>query len=666
MAGNEKRVLVSIVRLYKRQLNPAPVSMLRLVGLRQLRLKRTELDGALRRLEQEGLLAVLQPDPERLLLQPTMLGLERGTEWEKELEGRSLRGRLRSGRKLVVGALLAAALGLAAWWLGVSPETSGLVPLRARVPIRMYAMGSTPGDEFPPINVWYHIPDAPADGELLLAKDAEQSQQVLSELMPEQVPAVLDGRVTVRFDLENIAPANQVDIDKVQVEVKREPAAQVEDLYYAAPALGGGGFQSYELKLSRESLGAQEQGTQVYEAHLSSAEGYDFIFLQPGERQSFEVTIELDEPGSYVLTPVVVYSFRDRQAKVSGEESKFVYPGKFRGWLWQWEPSGQGGALISNHTIWDTRTDAIEFEDVAARHKDAACLAEKKWVAFESSFISFGYAGRLYVIDTNGENLRMIWNRAANGRRLEWLESGLLEFDDPTWDDSAHGYQPRWMLAEPSTWNVSEQAPEASLAAEAPREGCFADGSGCITSKAVEDTNRDGNLDYEDLQQLYLEKDGRETRLGYSEGDQFSPTISPDGAWIAYVQSDCSGACASSMRQQVYMMKADGSEVHQVTSAEGMYREPMWSPNMRYLVYQSARAGEPGGGIYALYALDLENGTEMRLMEGRALGAVLWSADGEWLLVGGDALSLARVEGGCTQTLFVPPVGHVGNMSMQR
>lgn len=52
----------------------------------------------------------------------------------------------------------------------------------------------------------------------------------------------------------------------------------------------------------------------------------------------------------------------------------------------------------------------------------------------------------------------------------------------------------------------------------------------------------------------------------------FSPSWSPDGAWIAFVANQADTA------QQIWVMRPDGSDKHRITSNDDFKLAPMWSP----------------------------------------------------------------------------------------
>jgi Tol biopolymer transport system component len=92
---------------------------------------------------------------------------------------------------------------------------------------------------------------------------------------------------------------------------------------------------------------------------------------------------------------------------------------------------------------------------------------------------------------------------------------------------------------------------------------------------------------------VYVAKvDGtEETALGDPNVDNGSPAWSPDGARIAFDQfTDVSG------RQQVFVMNADGSGKHQITTDPAWScMGPSWSPDGKHLAISCRSAASPCG-----------------------------------------------------------------------
>lgn len=88
----------------------------------------------------------------------------------------------------------------------------------------------------------------------------------------------------------------------------------------------------------------------------------------------------------------------------------------------------------------------------------------------------------------------------------------------------------------------------------------------------------------------------RQTRLTDAPGRDFAPAWSPDGTRIAFVadRADSWLERYADPDLDVWMMNADGSGQHQMTTNEGTDRCVAWSPDGTHLVYSSARPGDSG------------------------------------------------------------------------
>ncbi len=89
-----------------------------------------------------------------------------------------------------------------------------------------------------------------------------------------------------------------------------------------------------------------------------------------------------------------------------------------------------------------------------------------------------------------------------------------------------------------------------------------------------------GELAYED----HLDNDwdifaldlqtGVEHNLTHSPYNDLTPAWSPDGSQIAYISET-----PDNMNSGLYLMNADGSDPHQISNANDIYRDPIWSPD---------------------------------------------------------------------------------------
>lgn len=91
---------------------------------------------------------------------------------------------------------------------------------------------------------------------------------------------------------------------------------------------------------------------------------------------------------------------------------------------------------------------------------------------------------------------------------------------------------------------------------------------------------------------------------GVHERVDFSPAVSPNGKWIAFVRFQSDG-----IQAQIYLINADGSKPHAITAPRLEAGTPAWSPDGRWIAFNSnqVRTGSHifairpnGGGLRAL------------------------------------------------------------------
>jgi len=94
-----------------------------------------------------------------------------------------------------------------------------------------------------------------------------------------------------------------------------------------------------------------------------------------------------------------------------------------------------------------------------------------------------------------------------------------------------------------------------------------------------------------------------------------SPDPSPDGEWVAFYSLVVPEG-------DVYVIRADGTELRQVTGDDAIDRVPRWSPDGDWLAFFSDRGG--AGDIWKIRA----DGSELTPLTSGALGVPVWSPDG--------------------------------------
>jgi TolB protein len=92
-------------------------------------------------------------------------------------------------------------------------------------------------------------------------------------------------------------------------------------------------------------------------------------------------------------------------------------------------------------------------------------------------------------------------------------------------------------------------------------------------------------------------------QLTFKESNQITPTISPDGMFIAYV-SDETG------NNQIYIMNIKGKNNRRITDNQAQDIHPFWHPKEYKLLYNSTRATSES---YEIFEIDLKENKTVRI-----------------------------------------------------
>ena len=459
--------------------------------------------------------------------------------------------------------------------------------------------------------------------------------------------------------------------------------------FFFPPHLGGGEIRPYEVDLRRQSPTTSLDGTQVVRATpRTKGQTYDYIFLEPGQRESFDLSIRLGTPGRYSLTPILRYVLREKQGQAEGKPYEVVYPGLYRNWYLDSSPTScqgevctGGDSLLMTHNILpDTQSDLVQLPP-PTNSPSGPCLFEPSWIAFESSMVNYGYYNRLFLIDTDGKNFKALDahdQEVRFPRLLGWLTDGQLLASRQIWIHDFLTQESRedteFRLLDPlggkPTTIISDTTLTPPSYADELKEACLSDGRGCFVIQGDQDMNRDGETDSRDGRRIHFVQDEQASALTpVTQEDQGYPALSSDERNIAFVQGIGVGDEFSDGNQAIYVARIDGSDIRAITKAPGQYRNPIWSPDGRFLSFVAARPEDNEGKqpcsettIYHVFAIDLVTGIEYRLTSGRFSDAQpSWSPDSNWVLAGGDRLTLSRRDGSCTENVSIPPSGGVSN-----
>jgi len=95
-----------------------------------------------------------------------------------------------------------------------------------------------------------------------------------------------------------------------------------------------------------------------------------------------------------------------------------------------------------------------------------------------------------------------------------------------------------------------------------------------------------------------------------------SPDPSPDGAWVAFYSRD-------RPEGDIYVIRADGTGLRQVTLGPPVDRVPRWSPDGELLSYFSS-----GSGQIQAWTVRADGSDTRQMTEGEGASIVVWSPDG--------------------------------------
>ncbi len=297
-----------------------------------------------------------------------------------------------------------------------------------------------------------------------------------------------------------------------------------------------------------------------------------------------------------------------------------------------WSPDGKNVVVAADDLI-VLLPAAGDAERVLAR--DVEGVVDPQWSPDGNKLI-FARSGRLFTIGASGGS-----PVALTDPRAPSLGGPTLELDSsPQWSPDGRSIaflrtvvtNPRGGILWQELWIVPAGGGHARLLkrSDGPTVRTVlawrGDGRSLLYSRAVA-FNRRGVLS--------VRPDG--TKLSRLELGAREPAYSPDGRSIAFVVN---ANPAVPVRGELFVMRADGSGVRQLTHSDGQERSPSWSPDGSRIVFTRYVPNQSRLAVYTIRA----DGTGLtRLRAGTAAYTEpSWSPDGRTIAVvrDGDVVTM--------------------------
>lgn len=132
------------------------------------------------------------------------------------------------------------------------------------------------------------------------------------------------------------------------------------------------------------------------------------------------------------------------------------------------------------------------------------------------------------------------------------------------------------------------------------------------------------SIEFDEFSQLHvMNNDGSFLRRLRTPQSAINPAWSPDSKWIAFA----GGPRQSESDYHIYVIRADGTALRQLTNAGGSQLQPAWSPDGKWIAYVSNQTGS-----YQLYLMDIEgSGERISVINEANYQTPAWSSDGKRL-----------------------------------
>ncbi len=514
----------------------------------------------------------------------------------------------------IIVILLTAAIGFLLWWLRLSPESTRNLPLTQGNPVQVYGVWF---GTFEALTCW-RIDDIDSVRRVFAGTQTIKSGDYdYDHYFPAAVPATLVGNAELAFDIENTDKLSQANLDQMFVEVERESATSVQDIFAHIFYAGGPGeIRMFEAIIKYDDS-PSAQRLQTIPARPAKSAGFDFIALKPGERERIGLAITFSSPGLYHVRPIAKFSYRNQQYRYQFEGYDVLVPELYR--IWSVQDGLKASPVVVNRV-----TGKLQFEGQVANPAIPPIL-------FESTMVN-SVLSRVFIVDGNSMTSPILGEPPWWGSTWKPRWSG--DGSQVIYDDWREGKNSKTYALNLLTGKTSELGP--------------------IPTDTIKSLTPD-------LERMIEAKYGKGKRYG-------SISASPRGDLLAVVIID--GTIYSHKDSgQIVLLDMRSPMSIEVRGASAWCTDPSWSPSGKRLAFICIFDSNGNGTIEdsdqnELWVADTKGATTKISPSRGIYWQPVWSKDEKQILVGGNGLRIFQSNAiKPPLTILETPLGYFFNQS---
>ena len=255
-----------------------------------------------------------------------------------------------------------------------------------------------------------------------------------------------------------------------------------------------------------------------------------------------------------------------------------------------------------------------------------------KDVLFSRSFDG-GRTWELWIVSADGGEARRFARTSVSATRANWFSkqpliafTGLSGRKASVWIINADGTDPH-------------ELPFAEFSGQAFYPSWYPGGEQLAVMDGME----------LNIKRIDLGRHHAETLTDRSRVLTGMPAVSPDGKSIAFAGQPNTGQTYDQTKNTIWLLELGSGQVHSLEATHEQGRAPSWSPDGTKLAFESDRADQEGGHLYAAFLIGRDGSGLQQVTEPRFdANHPVWSPDGKRLVVSAKSptsgLGIAIVE----------------------